>query len=188
MLCQTTNVLSEPGIVVLDTPSSVTPAQINFHGLQPPGWAASSLPKIFATNREIYQSQSVQERREGGDRNNLADLRSRAIEVSEAKWERRTGLLPGKSKLTVIVPIQNEQPFLQSSLSALMTSEIPTSVYADILFVTNACTDASPQIIDSFLKDLGLCSQFAASDSVHVLDAGIRRQMPVIEPSSSHFK
>lgn len=70
----------------------------------------------------------------------------------ERRWQETTGLPAAESSFTLAIPIHNEKHSLPSFLDALLLSDIPHSVPATIVFITNACTDSSPQVIHSFME------------------------------------
>ena len=73
----------------------------------------------------------------------------------EERWEKQTGINPENTHFTVIVPIHNEEKFLPSFLGSLLIADIPSSVNAYVIFLTNACSDRSGEIIDGFLRTVG---------------------------------
>ncbi len=73
----------------------------------------------------------------------------------EERWEKQTGIKPEDSHFTLIVPIHNEEKFLPSFLGSLLIADLPSSVDAHFIFLTNACSDKSKEIIDGFLKTIG---------------------------------
>lgn len=80
------------------------------------------------------------------------------IEVEKGtrkRWIDITGLEPQDSRFTVIVPIHNEERFLPAALGAIARSDIPSSAHVNFVFVTNNCTDSSPQIVDQFMSTFG---------------------------------
>lgn len=70
----------------------------------------------------------------------------------ERRWEETTGVPVVESSFTLVVPIHNEEHSLPSFLDAFLLSDIPESVPATIVFITNACTDSSQHIIRSFME------------------------------------
>ncbi len=76
-------------------------------------------------------------------------------EGTRNRWKEVTGLEPQDSRFTLIVPIHNEERYLQAALGAIARSDIPSSAHVNFVFVTNDCTDSSPQIVDNFLGGLG---------------------------------
>lgn len=75
--------------------------------------------------------------------------------LQDELWEQQTGVKSEASHFTVIVPIHNEEAFLPSFLGSLLVADLPSSVYAHVIFITNACSDKSGGIIDGFLRALG---------------------------------
>ncbi len=73
---------------------------------------------------------------------------------SRNNWILETGEEPENSKLSIIVPIHNEQKHLPSFLSALMFLDIPQGVQADFYLVNNASNDLSYDILFDFLENL----------------------------------
>jgi len=73
----------------------------------------------------------------------------------EERWEKQTGVKPEDTHFTVIVPIHNEEKFLPSFLGSLLVADLPAKVDAHVVFLTNACSDNSWEIIDGFLKTVG---------------------------------
>ena len=71
------------------------------------------------------------------------------VNARAIRWEQITGVKPQNSAFTLIIPIHNEQRFLPSFLEAMKSVNIPPS--ARVVFVTNACSDKSVGIVNSFL-------------------------------------
>lgn len=72
--------------------------------------------------------------------------------AQEKRWKETTGVPAAESSFTLAIPIHNEEHSLPSFLDAVLLSDIPESVPATIVFITNACTDSSQQIIHSFME------------------------------------
>lgn len=100
----------------------------------PKGWLKSSLPQ----HKDHLQNSSE-------------DL----IGSQAKRWQEITGVLAEDTQFTIIVPIHDEEKFLPSFLGSLMLTDFPYSAKINILLITNACTDQSWQITDSFLDRLG---------------------------------
>src|SRR5437588_1746579 len=107
----------------------------------PREWLRASLPKL----QEFLKA--VKDREIG----HLTALR----EQQEERWEKQTGVKPEDTHFTVIVPIHNEEKFLPSFLGSFLVADLPARVHAHVVFLTNACSDRSGEIIDGFLKTVG---------------------------------
>ncbi len=89
-------------------------------------------------------------------KSSINQLRTIRQESPSKRWKDISGLEPEESHFTLILPIHNESRFLPNFLSAtFLLAILPSSVHASVLFVTNACTDNSPKIIENYLKSLG---------------------------------
>ena len=74
------------------------------------------------------------------------------VQEQERTWEEETGVKPEDTHLTVIMPIYNEETYLQMGLSSVMLSNIPPTADIHFAFVTNNCSDNSEHIVQSFLQ------------------------------------
>lgn len=117
-------------------------------GKIPPGWTESVVPKYIeyfeAINKEQLRFQQIQ------------------------RWADKTGEHPATSSFTVIVPIHNEEHALPGFLTTLRLSDVPNIVKMQVVFVTNACTDNSSLIIQSFLKAMDESKDSARIEYVHL--------------------
>ena len=130
---------------------------IYFLTINPRGWKRASLPKLKASLHKVVSENSP-------DREVFLDttwsqrnryLNALILERHERSWEEGTGVKPGDSYFTLIVPIHNEENSLLSFLGTLMLSDVPSTVHMQVIFVTNACTDLSVEILQAFLSNLG---------------------------------
>jgi cellulose synthase/poly-beta-1,6-N-acetylglucosamine synthase-like glycosyltransferase len=114
---------------------------VYFLDKNPEGWNKTSMPKI----RELTAESGL-----GG-----ASLCAQSIQ--ERRWHETTGEAPCDSLFTVIIPIHNEEAYLPSMLGTIMMSDIPASVNAKFLLITNGCTDngKSQRIVENFMRGLG---------------------------------
>lgn len=71
------------------------------------------------------------------------------------RWSESTGLDPAESAFTLVIPVHNEEQALPSFLSSLLSADLPSSVPAEIVFVSNGSTDASDAIIEDFFLTMG---------------------------------
>lgn len=118
----------------------------------PREWLRASLPK----QQEFLKAVTVRE----------IDQLTVLKKLQEERWEKQTGIKPDDTHFTVIVPIHDEEKFLPSFLGSLLVADLPSSVDAHIVFLTNACSDKSGEIIDGFLRTLGGSEEaFMAKDS-----------------------
>jgi len=123
----------------------------------PGGWKRACLPKYKATAQNVL-AQTPLTKRELQDlpwsqRHDY--LNFYALKQQERRWEDEVGVKPEESHFTLIVPIYNEEKSLPSFLRTLMLLDIPPSVNLKVLFITNACSDSSNEIVDRFLVSLG---------------------------------
>lgn len=109
---------------------------------QPRAWLRASLPKLKAQLNMASSDHNADQ--------NLALV----LEQQASRWEDQTGEKPADSHFTIVVPIHNEQHALPSFLGTLQLSDIPPQVNMQVVFVTNACRDASAQIIEEFLAQV----------------------------------
>ena len=76
-------------------------------------------------------------------------------EGTNARWKEATGVAPEESHFTLMIPIHNEEKYLPDALGALIVSDVPSTVNMNVLFVTNASTDASALTIRKFMEGIG---------------------------------
>lgn len=158
---------------------------VYFLKMNPAEWKRASLPKLKASLQKIMFDNSQ-------DRESLLEmtwsqrdryLNTLVLQRQEKRWEEETGVKPGDSYFTLIVPIHNEEDSLPSFLGTLMLSDVPSTVNMQVIFVTNACTDLSVDIIGAFLSDLG---SVEIGDVVgDFIDQGMDRCCAVVE--KDHF-
>lgn len=72
----------------------------------------------------------------------------------EDKWLRITGRRAEESAFTLAMPIHNEQKHLLSVLNVVLSAHIPKRTPVQVVLVTNACTDASQEILGHWLGRL----------------------------------
>lgn len=99
----------------------------------PPGWKKTVLPKYEQYFR--------------GDSNFLQHQQ-------KTRWMIKTGEQPDRSHFTLIVPVHNEQHALPGFLTTLALSDIPPEVRMRVILITNACTDSSSSIVNSFVESM----------------------------------
>lgn len=136
---------------------SINSAPIHCLRTNPRHWIRASLP-IFQTNsHEVSRHTSLsKEQLLALPWSQRHEYLCRAATLKqEIRWQETTGVEPGTSHFTLIVPVYNEEHSLPSFFSTLMLADIPSSVDINIIFITNACVDSSPDLIDSFLASLG---------------------------------
>ena len=153
--------------------------------MNPPGWKRASLPKLpVSTSQVLLENALDQESIRGMTWSQRGEFLRPFIQGrQERQWEEETHVSPEDSIFTLIVPIHNEEHSLESFLGTLMLSNVPCTVYMQIVFVTNACTDRSFAILREFLagigplhltetqegwKDPGIDNQFATVEVKHV--------------------
>jgi len=107
----------------------------------PREWLRACLPKHLAFLKAV---------KDGG----AGPLTSLDREQAE-RWEKHTGAKPEDAHFTVIVPVHNEEMFLPSFLGSILVADLPSSSDVHIIFITNACSDKSGEIIDGFLMTIG---------------------------------
>jgi cellulose synthase/poly-beta-1,6-N-acetylglucosamine synthase-like glycosyltransferase len=129
--------------------------KVYFLRTNPRGWIRASLPKYNATACEALQQLP------GGLLQELAwsqkdeRLRAAVIARQERRWRETTGVAADDSYFTLVIPVYNEEQSLPSFFSTLILADISSSVHANIIFITNACHDASNSLIDAFLARQG---------------------------------
>jgi cellulose synthase/poly-beta-1,6-N-acetylglucosamine synthase-like glycosyltransferase len=123
----------------------------------PADWIRASLLKFKTATRDILTQTSLapEELQAKPWSQRHAYLHHYARLSQEKRWQDTTGIAPGVSHFTLIVPIHNEESSLPSFLSTLMLADIPATVDMNIIFITNACNDSSNLIISGFLASLG---------------------------------
>lgn len=130
---------------------------IYFLKINPYGWKRASLPKLKETASQVLSQKSLSREKilsmDWSQRDEY--LRTFVLQRQERDWEQKTGVKPGASHFTLIVPIHNEENSLPSFLGTLMLSDVPSTVHMQVVLVTNACNDASIDILKVFLSGLG---------------------------------
>lgn len=130
---------------------------VHFLKVNPEGWKRASLPRFMASAKEVMSqlplSKEPLEDMVWSQRHDYLD--AYAVKMQERRWEAEVGLKVENTHFTVVIPVYNEENSLPSFLSTLMFWDIPSSVDMQVIFVTNACSDASNRIIDAFLSDRG---------------------------------
>jgi cellulose synthase/poly-beta-1,6-N-acetylglucosamine synthase-like glycosyltransferase len=123
----------------------------------PRAWMSASLPKFMISAQEVMAGTSLTHRElEAMPWSQRHDyLHLQVLHQQERRWEEEVGVKPADSHFTLIVPIYNEEDSLPSFLGTLMLADIPSSLDMNIVFVTNACSDASCTLIREFLSLLG---------------------------------
>ena len=128
-----------------------------FLTMNPRDWMKASLAKYKQLAAEMLtqstQSKQALEAMPWSQRHSL--LSQLAFERQECRWEEETGVKPEETHFTLIVPIHNEVNSLPSFLRTLMLTDIPSSLHLHIIFLTNACSDASGDYVDEFLSSVG---------------------------------
>lgn len=97
---------------------------------QPKGWMASVLRQ---------------------NKRNISSSEGDFVVSAQERWLNRTGVEARDSKCTIAVPIHNEQNLLPSFLDSFRLMDLPYNAPIVVAFITNGCTDKSPQIVDSFM-------------------------------------
>lgn len=154
--------------------------------MNPRSWKRASLPKLKTSAQEVVSAIA-------GDRESIPGmswsqrnmyLDGLVSQKQEKRWEEETGVEPDKSYLTLIVPIHNEERSLPSLLGTLMLSDVPAAVNMQVIFVTNACVDASEEILRTFLSSLGAIEKREAIGKHS--DQGMEHFCAVVE--NNHIK
>jgi cellulose synthase/poly-beta-1,6-N-acetylglucosamine synthase-like glycosyltransferase len=126
---------------------------------QPIGWLHASLPQIIENTKipKIHAEKHVW----AGD---LAHVR---LTLQEQRWEEKTTVSPSNTHCTIIMPVHNEQHSLPSSLGALLASDIPSSADIQFIFVINASTDSSKEILKKRLGQIHPLASCQLPPSTH---------------------
>lgn len=121
---------------------------------QPSGWLHSSLPKIEAVTRSILamvgEAKPIHEARE---------------EFLEMRWSELTGVAPSDTRFSISLPVHNEERSLPSVLGAFFASEIPTAAEIQVIFLVNASSDNSADLIKKRLSYIGSATKTSLSQS-----------------------
>lgn len=126
---------------------------------QPDGWLRASLPKMEASNRAIIElSRNIQ---------NPDSYNNAQFIFQRHHWLKLTGVEPARSRFSIIVPVHDEERSLPSFLGALLTSEIPPIVDAQIIFVVNASSDQSDALIKRRLAHINHHVEIILPDSTY---------------------
>jgi cellulose synthase/poly-beta-1,6-N-acetylglucosamine synthase-like glycosyltransferase len=130
---------------------------IYFLRTNPYGWKRVSLAKLKETASQVLSEKSLDREKiitmSWSERDEY--LSAFVLQRQERCWEQETGVKPEDTHFTLIVPIHNEENSLSSFLGTFMLSDIPSAVNMQVVFVTNACNDASIDILLNFLSGLG---------------------------------
>lgn len=146
----------------------------HFLSMNPKAWLDGSLPEWKNSVREVLASCSQEQLDSMSWMQRHACLAARASIMQERRWEIAAGISAENSHFTLIVPVHNEEHSLPSFFSTLMLCDIPASVHIQVIFVTNACSDASSAMIDDFLATIG--TVFTVELDHQFKDASINRQ------------
>lgn len=136
--------------------TNIVPAGL--HAIRPHEWLQAALPGLDAFICRLKES--------SGPRPldlRTEDARKLALSMSEELWEKTTGARPSESHFTLIFPVHDEEACLPSVLDSFKSVHLPSTVSAQIVFVTNACCDRSTQIVKDFLSQIGQVQSFNAS-------------------------
>jgi cellulose synthase/poly-beta-1,6-N-acetylglucosamine synthase-like glycosyltransferase len=128
---------------------------IYFLKTNPYGWKRASLAKLQKTAFQVLKTQDQEKIlcMPWSERDEL--LNTLVLQRQERCWEQETGVKPENTHFTLIVPVHDEENSLPSFLGTFMLSDIPSAVNMQVVFVTNACSDASIPILLNFLSGLG---------------------------------
>lgn len=99
-------------------------------------------------------------------------------------WLAQTGVAPQDSHFTLIIPIHNEASGLKTFLGTLLYTALSASVDAQIIFVTNDCSDNSAEIVKSTLLRLGDDAQRIDGNrmsGIHFLDVATFKDRGITE-------
>src|SRR5215469_2099572 len=130
---------------------------VHYLKTNPKGWIRASLPTFKASVKEVISQTPVtmKELKDIAWSQRHDYLHFYTLKVQQRRWEEEVGIKPEDSHFTLIVPIYNEEKSLPSFLRTLLLSDIPSSVHANIVFITNVCNDSSSALIDEFLSTVG---------------------------------
>ncbi|QBD83247.1 glycosyltransferase family 2 protein [Ktedonosporobacter rubrisoli] len=135
----------------------------------PKNWLRASLLKFKLTAREILEQASlpVESLKHMPWSERYSYLHSIALRNQANRWENTTGIAPADSGFSLIIPVHNEEHSLPSFLSTLLLADLPSAAHINIIFIANACNDASGQILDNFLFGLGKIEMRLLQDNFH---------------------
>lgn len=155
--------------------SSTFSQSVNLLLANPGAWMRTSLPKFMNDSREVMAQVplSPQELEAMSWCQRHHYLASYALQRQEKRWEEAVGIKAAESHFTLVVPIYNEEKSLPSFLSTLMLTDLPASLDVNIVFITNACTDASAAIIRAFLSRVGDVEDCSLPDSCKDKNPGV---------------
>lgn len=133
---------------------------IYFLRTNPKGWKNNSLANLRANSsniwREAQESSAIVTDATWQERQEI--LNPYAKSYIAKQWLERTGIDDVQNiRLSLIVPIHNEENSLPSMLGTLMMAGMPSNANITIIFITNGCTDGgnSELIVENFLRGLG---------------------------------
>jgi cellulose synthase/poly-beta-1,6-N-acetylglucosamine synthase-like glycosyltransferase len=123
----------------------------------PRNWTRASLPKFKASAHEalVDSALSAEQLQALPWSERHEHLQAAVTLRQERRWKETTEVEADDSHFTLVVPVYNEEQSLPSFFSTLMLADIPSSVDATIIFITNACSDASGTLIERFLASQG---------------------------------
>ena len=119
------------------------------------GLKRASLAKLQETASQVLKTQDQEKILSMSWSERDEFLSPFVLQRQETCWEQATDVKPEDTHFTLIVPIHNEENSLPSFLGTFMLSDIPATANVQVVFVTNACTDASNDMLLSFLSGLG---------------------------------
>jgi cellulose synthase/poly-beta-1,6-N-acetylglucosamine synthase-like glycosyltransferase len=129
--------------------------KVYFLHTNPRSWIRASLPKYIAAAHDALQQMSGEQLQGLARSQRDEHIQAAVIARQERRWRETTGVDAADSYFTLVIPVYNEEHSLPSFFSTLMLADIPSSVHATIIFITNACHDASNSLIDAFLARQG---------------------------------
>lgn len=158
---------------------------VYFLKTNPYGWKRASLAKLQEAASQVLKAQDQEKilNMPWSERDEL--LNTFVLQRQEKCWEQETGVKSEDTHFTLIVPIHNEENSLSSFLGTFMLSDIPSSAHVQVVFVTNACTDASINILLKFLSGLGSIEKKDVTGDF--TDPNVERSSNVVEKGHMTF-
>lgn len=152
----------------------------------PQGWLRNTGNYIHSVNMEALSTSSAQR----GMCDEQQSIEATARLQQEQRWREATGIDAKDAYVTVVIPIHNEEKYLQSTLDTFMLADIPSTAHVRVLFITNGCTDtgASGSIIRRFMEQFGDIREASVTGlSTHISDQEINPTYEAVDHGSWEF-
>lgn len=126
---------------------------------QPDGWLRASLPKMEDATRSFIEFAHKME--------GQASVGQARVIFQQQRWRTLAGVEPADTHFSIIVPVHNEQRSLPSFLGALLATELSSTCDVQIIFVVNASSDQSADLIKNRLAHIDHPIEMTLPNSIY---------------------